>query len=406
MVKLNEKTTTCFVKPIDAKNLKEAVQIAFSAQGYGFTLNSELIDVKNRFRIFRFGNKTYLVKTSSAKDGKEEVKFASKVKGKINKKQIHGRKLIVVVPKLIVIDNTSYIITEYHGNSLQEKLYSDDYPYSLTFEEFKAILNLFMSKNILYRGFLPRNVILTNEFIYLIDWEDVIFSKRAIENYLNLQYQTNLILNWGYFYNNQDIKRYFDVLNMNKYLIEPKLCKYEIMLDKLLFQADSIRQLRENVEKIVLESEKNINGQHVCILPHDMAHLISDMFNVYMDVLFDVFAYYYRKNNEFLYEIFLKDFSKFVVDNYENDKDFKYNCLLKLLNFFDILYVEKNNERIDNLSDLIQKDKEIFISRMQDNIKHCLLSFDFPLINNDDIVKQFAQSVFEIYEAEKPNVKL
>jgi hypothetical protein len=50
--------------------------------------------------------------------------------------------------------------------------------------------------SILHRGFLPRNTIIKNNKIYLIDWEDVVLSKNIVNKLL--QYKTSILVGWRY----------------------------------------------------------------------------------------------------------------------------------------------------------------------------------------------------------------
>ena len=159
------------------------------------------------------------------------------------------------------------------------------------------ILNLFLSKGVLYRGFLPRNMVINNKFIYLLDWEDAIFSNKA-EQGINLLWKTNFLLNWSYFYDYDELERQlYKYCNLEN---EPPLLKYEKKFKNMANLNYNDIELRQFILKTVMESEKNINenGNDFLIPPNDMAHLISDLFNSDLDVLFDIASSVLRKKSE------------------------------------------------------------------------------------------------------------
>ena len=160
---------------ISAKTIEEAILLSFKDDKYKFYLNSELIDINNRFRIFKYQNTDYIVKKSSLNDGQEEVKLANKAFSIIDGLKVDNFNLKVILPQLYICNNSSFVITEYKGISLQECLYNNKVKFSLNIQTLENMLEKFLSLGVLYRGFLPRNTIIIDNNIFLLDWEDVIF---------------------------------------------------------------------------------------------------------------------------------------------------------------------------------------------------------------------------------------
>ena len=59
---LNVNTT---IKSVPFDNMNEIIKYVFKNDEYKFYLNSELIDVNDRFRIFEHENKYYIIKKTS-----------------------------------------------------------------------------------------------------------------------------------------------------------------------------------------------------------------------------------------------------------------------------------------------------------------------------------------------------
>ena len=96
-------------------------------------------------------------------------------------------------------------------------------------------------------------------------------------------------------------------------------------------------ELRQFILKTVMESEKNINenGNDFLIPPNDMAHLISDLFNSDLDVLFDIASSVLRKKSENQYIQALKKLSVTIADSYIHNENIQKNSIRILINFFE-----------------------------------------------------------------------
>lgn len=339
---LNIKPT---INKISEQSLKEVILKVYANDEYKFYLNSELIDVNDRFRIFNYNEVNYISKKTEYEDGINEIKLATLAKNKLNNLKIGKYQINVVEPKLISIDNSNYIITEYKGTSLQENLYSKEIKNTLSIDIVLEILEKFISLGVMYRGFLPRNTIVNNNIIYLLDWEDAIFGDTVVEG-MNTLWKTNFLLNWGYFYDisklESKMKTYFDC---NK--IEPKLLKYEINFGKWILSNKNEVNLRNQIFDTVLlaESKLNLINDDFYIMPNDLAHLVSDLFNSDIDVLFDISTYVLRKKSEDMFYNIICLLSNLIIDLYKRKITIQPYAILIIL----VLFETSSSDKIINI---------------------------------------------------------
>ncbi len=333
------------IKKTYFNNIYEIIKYVFKTDEYKFYLNSELIDVNDRFRVFNYKNKNFIIKKTNRIDGDLEVQSAQKAMKVIDGLNISNYTLKIVEPTIYYVDDCAYILTEYLGNSLQECNYSKQNKNFIAQNVIFEILNLFLSKGVLYRGFLPRNMVINNKFIYLLDWEDAIFSNKA-EQGINLLWKTNFLLNWSYFYDYDELERQlYKYCNLEN---EPPLLKYEKKFKNMANLNYNDIELRQFILKTVMESEKNINenGNDFLIPPNDMAHLISDLFNSDLDVLFDIASSVLRKKSENQYIQALKKLSVTIADSYIHNENIQKNSIRILINFFET--VSSTDFDVDN----------------------------------------------------------
>ena len=72
------------IKKAYGDNINDVIKKVFSNECYKFYLNSELIDVNDRFRVFEYNNKKYIVNKTTTEDGKLEIYFAYKAMERLN----------------------------------------------------------------------------------------------------------------------------------------------------------------------------------------------------------------------------------------------------------------------------------------------------------------------------------
>ena len=307
------------INTIEADNFEEAIRIAYKEPAYDFFHNSELLDVKNRFRIFRYRNIEYLIKYMSPKKSKIEMSKTLQASKLITGKKVNNFQLEVIEPKLYSVDGNYYIVTNYKGNTLQEYLYSQDES-SFTIDDFEKMLKLLCELGIEYPGFCPRNMVVSREEqkIYLFDFENANFFEKV--QHFNLLYRTNLFINWSYLYDLNLIKNVVDNLEIQNG-IEPQLNTYESDFKEILGYSGNDLELRKKIMEIVLiaEQKTNIKYDNYCLLPIDMASIISDLFDFNMDAIMDMTFYAIRKTNQKLYEKILVLFNDTIIQAYQKN---------------------------------------------------------------------------------------
>ena len=336
----------------ESKSVEEAIKTAFKNKKYRFYFNSGLIDVNNRFRIFNYKGVNYIVKKSSNKDGTQEVELAKMAFNILNNTSIDGFVLKIIVPQLILIGNQTYIISEYKGNTLQEEYYSSNFNNDFTINNLFNFIKYFLKKGILYRGFLPRNTVIQGKNIYLLDWEDVVFNDNMNKNLVNKLWETNFLLNWSYFFPLAELKKRLKLYKSNN-PDNTALIKYELLFSKWIGYSNKINKVRDIIMDTVLFAEMPLtdNKNKYCIAPNDMAHLVSDIFNTDLDILFDICCFVLRKRNENLYNHLLHVFSELVGYLYYNNINIAKYSSRMILVFFEA--ATKDIDGIDQYTDLI-----------------------------------------------------
>jgi len=335
------------IKTINNNNVEEAIKKVFINDDYGFYLNSELIDVNNRFRIFSFENKNYIVKKTTIENGKDEVFKASRAYDCIDNIKINNFTLKVIQPQLVEVDKDAYILTEYMGVSLQECVYSEKEKNPIDIHTLFDILDKFLSLGILYRGFLPRNTVVKDNTIYLLDWEDTIFVTKNDIVHIHKLWETNFLLNWSYFFDldilKEKIKEY-----QHSSVEEPKLLKYEIKFGNWINYNGNDMELRNKILDTVLFAERklDVSDNDFCIAPNDLAHLVSDLFNSDIDVLFDISCKVMRNKNEQTYYSLIKMLSNLIVYLFKCKKRIQPYSILLLLVIFTIATKDLQAENI------------------------------------------------------------
>ncbi len=369
------------IKNTNGDNIIDIIKIVFKDTKYKFYLNSELIDVNDRFRIFEYQKKNYIAKKTKKKDGDLEIKLARKAERLLDGLIVDDYVIHIVKPNIYYIDDFAYILTEYMGNSLQECNYSKSTDTSINLNTVFDILELFLKKGVLYRGFLPRNTVIDKKNIYLLDWEDAIFDDRA-KNGINLLWKTNFILNWSYFFDSNDIEKL-----LNKYCIlnnqEPALLKYEKKFKNIANLNYGVVDLRKYILKTVMESERKVeeNTSNFIIPPNDMAHLVSDLFNSDIDVLFDISSSILRKKSESKYIELLEMLSRVIINSYSKNENIQKGAIRIILKF-----MEAAVENYVNY-DFLNTDKIIYFNKIKEILNKLIYIFNKTEISEENFMR-------------------
>ena len=323
---------------VNCSKFEECISELYSARfpDYRFFENSELIDVNDRFRIFDFCGTRYISKrVVSEVAALNERKLSQEAYLRIDGVVVNDRKLRVVVPDVFVSGEIVCLVSEYLGNTLQESIYSGVKD-AFSLENLSDLLNLLMENEIMHRGLLPRNIVcLPSGEMALFDWEDAIIGSNASVSY-NHSWLTNLQLNWGgYFFDKLDVERM-----LSQYLSHSEdkvsLITYEKEFAVMTGLQLHSSELRSVIKKVVLYAEAPLKQMtdSFCIAPHDMAHLLSDLFPVAIDVLFDLIVFIVRAHNEFKYRKYLLELSNAILLCYRSCGSFQHFVSPILFDFF------------------------------------------------------------------------
>ncbi|MBP5352927.1 MAG: hypothetical protein J6Y91_04090 [Alphaproteobacteria bacterium] len=311
------------INQIEAQNLRCAVEKAYRDSVCGFHQNAELIDVKDRFRIFRFQNCDYLAKKMSLPKAELEITNSQKAAAILSGKTVNGKDIRVIVPQKIVInpdDEYCFLLSEYLGHTLHESTYTGIYP-DFSVDDCLALLRTLLQNGIVYRGYLQRNIIIGEKAVYLFDWEDSYFRNQPADHEFNNLWHTNFVLNWSYIFAYDELVGKLAAFR-NNYTPEnePPLVKYENIFKNLVNLDVADDQLRNIIEKIVFKAElpATLPSRYFYIRPHDMGHLIADTFPGEIDLFYDILACAARTENEASWLQMLQTLTHFYVLYYRD----------------------------------------------------------------------------------------
>jgi len=265
-----------------------------------FNSHPEFVDVKSRFCEITVGGKKYVVKKSGRTEAENERNNALFVKNKMKDLSLDGVQIEVIVPELFIHRGSSFLVSPYLGQTLEGAKYlssQNGFPQSVLF----SVTQWFFNQGIIYRGLLPRNTFFPDStHCYLIDFEEVMFLGQNSRS-LNLKWETNYLLNWGYFFNVEELQTFFRSLQPMEYWVEPPLNTYEIIWASIISQneavsldsASKLKQVRQAVEQIVLHAERPFDdNSNAVFFPNDCAHLVADLFGTELDVFFDTVLWF------------------------------------------------------------------------------------------------------------------
>lgn len=350
---------------IEEQKWKDVISMIYTNESkkLNFCMNSELIDVKNRFKIVKKKEKIYIIKKTSLEKAKLEIKNAKKINKLIKYKKTKEINIIPIIPSLINIGKDYFLISEYKGTTLQENLYSKNEKNKLSFNKFSKINKLLFDNGIIYRGFIPRNIIINKKYIYMIDFEDAIIYKNKKNIHYDLLFVTNFILNWQYFYKREELEQLINSIKI-KYNENKHLIKYEKKYKDIMGYKINNLKLRNKIKNTVINSEKpsiyqNINNYE--IMPNDLVHLISDILDYNYDVLFDLISEKIREENEIIYYKYLKIFSNVIYILKEDISKMKFYILIIITMYIEtytynlIIFDIKDNFTISELNKKIEE---------------------------------------------------
>lgn len=278
--------------------------------------NPELIDVQDRFRLIEANGQAYVTKKSKPAQAEAERFLATEAAARLNGCFAGDLSLRVVVPEVVLCGDAAYLITPYLGKTLQSIRYTQVNPV-IHPKTLHQILQIFKDCGIRYRGFLPRNTILKDGVLYLIDWEDTAFFDAGTDVSSNLIAETNFVLNWMYNYDAEELRAMYRCVYQVFSEQDIPLNRYETILCCLCGRVvSSLSDARSFVETLVLAAEAPCKGaQNSVILPTDCASVVADIFTPHIDAFFDILSAYLRQEDETGYLRWLDFLGTYIRDN-------------------------------------------------------------------------------------------
>jgi len=259
---------------VEASTLKDAIENVIDNKELYKYYNNWLFDPKNKLLAFNYDKTDYIIKRISKKQLVAEVKNAKRLKKILDNKKINNYEIKVNVPDVFYVNKKYYLVTNYYGKDLNQIFYENNYKYNKKFEEtIKELCKILKDKDIIYNGFLPRNIILNDNKMHIIDFEDI-NTKSLIAS------ETNFKIGWSYFFKN--LNQLTNKLSEND--------NYDKLFKKYKFKY-------ENPYQIALKAESKINNYKI----DDIVNNLSTYIDEYTELLVDILLYELQTNNkEFL----------------------------------------------------------------------------------------------------------
>lgn len=397
------------IKPVEKETLMEAINVAFDSNEYGLYNSRWFIDVKERFRIFRYRGTPYIVKETSEKKADSEVVNSKKAYDKLDGKTVGTKTIRIVIPKKFTLSSDNkrnFLVSEYLGPDLNEKVYSNTRP-RISLGECLSFVGLFLENGIAYKGFLPRNIVEEKNTIYLFDWEDASFSDSRTFDSFDHPWRTNFLLNWSYLFDHADLDNGLKrSVGIQEPLSEPPLVEYENIFRDITNNKTSDASLRNDIDNIVFGSELPLveTPDRFYIRQNDIGCLIPDIFPSEFDVLYDMLSYVFRMIDErkFSYHIELITYlligyyKAVLVQNHSPKLPLRYYALIPILMMIDkyisedeYKYILSANTLSESLTKIIQTSEahsitRFFLSKETDSLPQLL-----DVMLRDRITKAF-----------------
>lgn len=288
------------IRKIDASSLSESIKIVSKSPAKFKFKNNWLFDIENKIFIFSYKNKNFILKHGSLNKINKEVENATKARSLINKLKIGKKKLIAVVPDVYKINSKNgYLVSEYFGPDCNELFYKHRDRVFSADTVTKIIKNL-NRLSIQYKDFIPRNTIVKDSKIYLIDWENVFFGYNSIDS--DLQYKTSVIVGWR-------------SINLMTEMEIESVFKFQVGYEQVI---KYLNQYEETFKKMLGLKMDNLQIQKLCygniikatdytnkfslLKIDDVLHFLSGMIPIEVELLVDfILSEDYEKESYCLY---------------------------------------------------------------------------------------------------------
>lgn len=274
------------IEKIEAESILDVIKFVNQFPEKYFFKNNWIFDIKKKIYIFSHNNKIIILKKWNIRKLKKEIEIASRAKQLISGIKTKSRELIVVVPNLCKVNKQiGYIFSEYIGPDCNELFYQHE---NINFckEDLLNIIRELNNHSILYKGLLPRNMIIRNDKVYLIDWESTVINEN-IEN-IFLQYKASLLVGWKYF--NEITELDIEWIFSHTIKVEQSISylnKYEDTYKNMLGLVDLGNN---NIQKLCYENIINLTNYEKwfsLLKLDDILHFLSEVLPIEIEVLID-----------------------------------------------------------------------------------------------------------------------
>lgn len=273
------------IENINAKSLSDSIKIIDkSPKKYRFH-NNWLFDFKKKIYIFSYKNKKIILKKGNINNLNKEIDSASKISQLTNKIKIENKELVSIVPKLHKINSRrGYLVSEYAWSDCNELFYQH-MNNIISIDELICIITKLHKLSIFYKGFLPRNVIIKSNKIYLIDQENIIFNQISTSDIF--QYKTSILIAWRYLTTItedklEEVFLWIDIKKKVEYLN-----KYEKTFKNMLGLTEMDNsQIQKLCYKNIINAT-NYENQFSFIKLDDILHSISGILSVEIELFID-----------------------------------------------------------------------------------------------------------------------
>lgn len=269
-------------------SLREAVSGVYGSQ-HKYRLHSTwMYDPHGHIRALEYGDIKYIAKRTSPSKSARERNNAEEAFRRLGGVLIGNRALVAVVPSALRVahDKVGYLVSEYKGAVCNEQFYTQCDDNILSANEVKLIAETLADKGIAYPGFLPRNTIVTDGTIYLIDWEDAKFSDGSV--LLDESTKTNYLIGWSLI---QNAPSALDQSNIfKKSNSTPPAGEYEKVFSKMIgAEPDNIGNLETMtyMNAILGESCTKEDGASGRLKRDDIVCAISPFIPIEVEVFID-----------------------------------------------------------------------------------------------------------------------
>lgn len=288
------------VRKIDASSLLESIKIVSQSPAKFRFKNNWLFDIDKKFFIFSYKNKNFILKHGNINKINKEVENATKTSSLVNKLKIGKKELIAVVPDVYKINSKNgYLVSEYFGPDCNELFYQhSDKIFSA--DNVTKIIKKFNNLSIQYKDFIPRNTIVRDSKIYLIDWEKVIFDNNSISK--DLQYKTSILVGWKHVSHitEMEIESVFKFQAGSEQVIK-YLNPYEEAFKNMLgLKMDNLQIQKLCYENVIKAT--NYTNKFSLLKIDDVLHFLSGTIPIEVEILIDfILAEDYEKESYCLY---------------------------------------------------------------------------------------------------------